>query len=304
MSGSLLLFLSYGLLAIFVVAFVVRCVGIARLPVHLRWELAPVPKDSTRGKYGGSYLEEYEWWTKPRKESLSGELAVMGREIFLMKALWDHNRRLWWWSLAFHAGLYLLIAATGLLALGGILSAAGVAGAGAALFGTGLPWVAGAGCVLGGVGTLGLVASRLLRPDLRVMSSRVAYANLLLTLAVFATGAVAVLAAPDFGDRIASYGGALLTADAGAALPAAVAVHVVVALVFLAYLPFSEMMHFAAKFFTYHQVRWDDQPLEAGSRLEREVQALMRQPVTWAAPHVGADGVKTWADLAKREAKP
>ena len=54
MSGPILLAACYGLLAIFAVAFIIRSVNIARLPVHLRWELAPVPKEKTRGRYGGS----------------------------------------------------------------------------------------------------------------------------------------------------------------------------------------------------------------------------------------------------------
>jgi nitrate reductase gamma subunit len=78
-------------------------------------------------------------------------------------------------------------------------------------------------------------------------------------------------------------------------------VHVAVALVFLAYLPFSQMMHFVAKYFTYHQVRWDDRPLEPGGAIEREVTELLQQPVTWAAPHVGADGKKNWVDIATEE---
>jgi hypothetical protein len=61
------------------------------------------------------------------------------------------------------------------------------------------------------------------------------------------------------------------------------------------------MMHPVAKYFTYHQVRWDDRPMESGSSMEREVQSLLQQPVTWAAPHVGADGTKSWVDIASGE---
>ena len=53
MSGSILIVVSYALLAIFALAFVVRAVRIARLPVHLRWELAPVPHEKGKGHYGG-----------------------------------------------------------------------------------------------------------------------------------------------------------------------------------------------------------------------------------------------------------
>jgi nitrate reductase gamma subunit len=110
-----------------------------------------------------------------------------------------------------------------------------------------------------------------------------------------------VLAVPDFGGEVAGFAGKLLRADGSAALPGLLAAHVLVALAFLAYLPFSQMMHFVAKYFTYHQVRWDDEPMVAGSRLEKEVLELLKQPVTWSAPHLNGDGVKNWVDLATEE---
>jgi hypothetical protein len=32
--------------------------------------------------------------------------------------------------------------------------------------------------------------------------------------------------------------------------------------------------------------------------MEREVKELLQQPVSWAGPHVGADGRKNWVDVA------
>ena len=300
MSSSTLLVLSYGLLAVFAVAAVARTLRLARLPVHLRWELAPVPREKTRGRYGGSYLEEFEWWKKPREESVAAELIYMSKEILLLKALWDHNRRLWWFSFPFHVGLYLLTAGAALLVGGGLAGAAGVAGPGWGLLTRGLPVLAGVGCALGAFGSVGLVASRVLDPRLRTGTTPVALLNLVLLLAVFATGLVAALG-PGYAVQAVAYARALATAGPLPAMAAPLAAHVGVTLVFLAYLPFSQMMHFVAKYFTYHQVRWDDRPLEVGGRIEREVTELLQQPVTWAAPHLGADGTKNWVDIATGE---
>ncbi|MFO7892689.1 MAG: respiratory nitrate reductase subunit gamma [Longimicrobiales bacterium] len=300
MSGPVLFAVAYGLLAVFVIAFIVRTVGLSRLPVHLRWELAPVPKEKGRGRYGGSYLEEYEWWKKPREESLANELAYMGREILLLKALWEHNRALWWFSFPFHWGLYLLIGAAGVALLAALLGLAGIGGAG---FLTGLIAIlAVAGYALGLVGALGLLARRLTVQTMRAMTTRVAYLNLILLGAVFGTGLWAALTVAGYGQEILRLGGGLLTADATMAVATPLAVHLVVTGLFLAYLPFSQMMHFVAKYFTYHEVRWDDEPLEVGGELEREVLKLMQQPVTWAGPHVNADGKKNWVDIATEEA--
>jgi nitrate reductase gamma subunit len=301
MSGSTLLALAYVLLAVFIVATVLRSVRIARLPVHLRWELAPVPKEKTRSRYGGSYLEEYEWWKKPREESLVAELRYMLEEILFLKALWKHQRRLWWWSFPFHVGLYLLGAAVGLAGLGGLMRVAGVAGPGWGVLTGGLRWLAAVAYALGTVGTIGLLVNRLARADLRAMLTPVATFNLLLLLALFVTGGGAVLSVADFPARCVALAHALLTASAPSSPPPALAAHLVLALAFLAYLPFSQMMHFVAKYFTYHQVRWDDRPLEPGGSIEREVQKLLEQPVAWGAPHVGADGRKNWIDIATEE---
>jgi nitrate reductase gamma subunit len=303
MAGSVLLVLCYALLSLFAVAFVVKVVKIAKLPMHLRWELAPVPKEKTRGRYGGSYLEEYEWWKKPREESLVSELTFMGKEIIFLKALWEHKRGLWWVSFPFHMGLYLLIAGGGLLVLDGILEMAGFSGSGRELLGSGIPLLVVAGHVLGTIGAFGLLLTRIIDRNLAVMTSRVAYFNLLLVLGVCATGVLAILSVPDFTGGMAGIVGDLLAANSSIAASGMLAVHLLVTLVFLAYLPFSQMMHFVAKYFTYHQVRWDDRPMEAGSQLEKDSQELLGQTVTWGADHIGADGKKNWVDLATEEVK-
>ncbi|MGD2068464.1 MAG: respiratory nitrate reductase subunit gamma, partial [Gemmatimonadota bacterium] len=288
MSGLVLMALAYGLLAVFAVAFVVRSARLARLPLHLRWELAPVPKDKDRARYGGSYLEEAEWWRQPRKESKLSELSYMLQEIVFLKALFEHNRRLWWFSFPFHFGLYLLAGVAGLVVFGGLASLVGVGGAVPGLVSGVTPVLAGAGYALGAVGALGLLVRRLTDPALRSFTTPVALFNLALLVAVFVTGAVAVLSVGDFAGRALALTGGLLTATPPTDLSGPMAAHVVLALVFLAYLPFGQMMHFVAKYFTYHQVRWDDRPLEAGGAIDREVEQLLQQPVTWAGPHVHA----------------
>ena len=303
MSGSILVVISWLLLAIFVVAFVLRTLRIAKLPVHLRWELAPVPHEKGKSHYGGSYLEEFEWWTKPREKDMLSEASFMFQEIVFLKSVWEHNRRLWWFSFPFHIGMYVLIAAGALLLLGGVLEVAGVQTARLGDWRGGIAVLAGLGFALGGIGALGLLISRFADRRLREFTTPAALFNLMLLLAVFATGAYAVAVSQDFAVRVSSFGGALLTADMSIELPGVLALHLLLALAFLAYLPFTRMMHFVAKYFTYHEVRWDDEPLAAGGPLERKAARLLDQPVTWAGPHVKADGKKSWVDVATEEMK-
>ena len=76
----MILFVTYASVAVFVIAVVTKFVKYASMPIHLRWELYPVAHEKGRAHYGGSYLEEPDWWTKSRESSLIGELKVMGRE--------------------------------------------------------------------------------------------------------------------------------------------------------------------------------------------------------------------------------
>jgi hypothetical protein len=69
-------------------------------------------------------------------------------------------------------------------------------------------------------------------------------------------------------------------------------------MLFLVYLPFTYMMHFVAKYFMYHEVRWNDEPIRENPQMQEEVKTLLGQPVTWAALHLGADGKKNWVDIA------
>ena len=70
------------------------------------------------------------------------------------------------------------------------------------------------------------------------------------------------------------------------------------AVVTLAYIPFTHMSHFVGKYFTYHAVRWDDSVNRRGGDIEQRLAEYLTYRPTWAAPHIKADGTKTWADVA------
>jgi len=58
------------------------------------------------------------------------------------------------------------------------------------------------------------------------------------------------------------------------------------------------MAHMFMKYFMYHSVRWEDAPNLKGSGIEAEILKNLGLKPTWAASHVGADGKKTWAEVA------
>ena len=105
--------IAYCGIAIFLVAVVARFMMWSKMPMHVRWELYPVAHEGgKRAAYGGSYLEELNWWEKPREVSLVGEAKVMVPEILFLEALHKNNRQLWNRSFPFHFGLYLVAACT------------------------------------------------------------------------------------------------------------------------------------------------------------------------------------------------
>ena len=68
---------------------------------------------------------------------------------------------------------------------------------------------------------------------------------------------------------------------------------------FLVYLPFSRMLHFAAKYFFYHNIIWDDEAMRPGSRLEKERFGQLSYHPEWSAPHIKQGS--SWLEQTKDE---
>jgi nitrate reductase gamma subunit len=77
-----------------------------------------------------------------------------------------------------------------------------------------------------------------------------------------------------------------------------VAAPVILGAVLVAYIPWTHMAHFFMKYFLYHNIRWDDEPMIGAGTAEARLQGVLNYKPTWAAGHVRGDGQKTWADLA------
>jgi nitrate reductase gamma subunit len=290
---------TFGAIAIFLFVITYRTLAISRLPIHLRWELAPIPHEKGKGRYGGSYLEEYEWWNKTQHKSHIASMIYMAKEILLLRGVWEHNRALWPLTFAFHLGIYLIV---GMLCLNIVnvvfvisevpLYVLNLSLGVASVFALG-------GYLLGGLGTIGLMLKRALDPNLRPFNTVSKYFNLLFLAAFFISGAYAWFHSKDFASEMSFFIKSLITLDAGVTLTFPLSLHIIVALLFILYLPLTDMIHFVAKYFTYHKIRWDDVPQD--EKMEKELRALLAQPVTWSAAHVKADGKKSWVDIAAAE---
>ncbi len=281
---------------VFVLGIGLRILKYARAPMHVRWELYPVPHKKG-SEYGGSYFEEPDWWTRPREKSLGGEIRAMLEEMLLIRSLWHHNRPQWYASFPFHLGLYILIGFTGLLAIEAAAqpalapSPATWAAVEAVTVGLGV-----AGLALASLGALLLLYRRASDPALRSASTRVDYVNLLFVLAVLGAAIFAWASADTTFSGLRTYLGSLLSLRPAASVGPAVAAEVALVALFMIYLPFTHMTHFVAKYFTYHQVRWDDEPNLGEASMQRRMMDNLRRPVGWGAPHIQPD--RSWAEVA------
>jgi nitrate reductase gamma subunit len=299
-----LYFFTYLCVGIFILASAVRVYRQLTLPLHLRWELYPVKHEAgKRAEYGGSYMEESNWWEKKRQSSLYNEAKFMVPEILLLRGVWEENRKLWKLSFPFHFGLYMLIGTFILILIGavGMLFGAKIApGGGIGSFLYYLTILAGfVALVLGTIGAAGLLYRRLGDPEMKNYSSPADYFNLGFILFFFGVALLAWLFVDHSFDGARSYLYSLLTLSGeGGGRSSLGWLTVVLASLLAAYIPLTHMSHMFMKYFMYHSVRWEDEPNLKGSKVEAAILKNLGFKPTWAAPHVGADGAKTWADLA------
>ncbi len=295
----------YFSVAVLVFGTIAKAIKIIRMPVHLRWDLYPIPHEKGKDQYGGSYYEETEWWTKPAGHSFFNTAREMGKEIFAIQTLYRNNRSMWYFSFPFHLGLYLLIAFAGMLFLGAVLQELGmeIAAASANPIGKGmyaLTLLCGiAGWILGTFGALGLLLSRTFKGELRRYSAPSDYFNLLLLLALFTSGIFAWLSADRSFSILRDFAQQLMFFQPVGNLPAAVMVQLILTSVFFIYLPITHMTHFIGKYFTYHKVRWQDEPTRRGSQTEGDILEALKEKISWPAPHIQTG--RTWADAASDE---
>jgi nitrate reductase gamma subunit len=295
-------------IAIFVVAVVARAVIWSKMPMHLRWELYPVAHEGRRAKWGGSYLEESEWWTKPRHFSLVSEVAAMAVEILFLVALRENNRPLWRRSFPFHFGLYLVAGSTVLMmvagGLRGLVPGVLTGPVGVAL-GVLIPFIGVAGLVLGLMGAVGLLVRRTSR-SLRDYTAPADLLNLIFFVIAFGFALVTFLAvdrgltsATTLVGNLVTFTVAPLPGSGAAVMLPMISMMLLAALV--AYIPLTHMSHFVGKYFAYHAIRWADKPNLPGGREEKKIEEMLQQPVTWAGPHINGDGTKTWLDVATED---
>ena len=284
---------------IFLAAVVKRSLGYLNNPQHVRWEIYPVAHDARRASYGGSYLEEVDWWKKTREKSLIGELKVMIPEIFFLKAVWENNRPLWYMTYPFHLGLYFSVVFIVLLFIGAV---------GNLLAGDNMPLmpliitltnIAGpVGFVLAIIGALGLIFKRISDPGLKNYSNPEHFFNLaLFSVAMFIAIIVWRSTDPTFSVARAFIAN-LISFNLKPVGNTLFLFQVLLVVLTIAYIPLTHMSHFFMKYFLYHHIRWGDEPNINTPEKDKKIGVVLNYPVSWSAPHISGHGKETWAEVA------
>lgn len=300
--------LTYVCLAAFLAVVVWRVYRQLTLPVHVRWEIYPVQHEkAARSAYGGSYMEEPDWWKAPYETSSVNEFTYIAPEILLLRGLWKENRRLWWVSFPFHLGLYLMLATFVLLLISAALTlwASSVVTEGSVLetavgvLTAACGWI---GLASGLIGSLGLLYRRLTDRDLKLYATPADYFNLVFILVFFVCAVLTAAFADPYFNGAQSYITGLLTAGTfapgyapGQSLSGALTI--LLSSLLTAYIPLTHMSHMFMKYFLYHQVKWDDRPNRPGNDINAAVMQNLNFRPTWQAKHIEADGKKSWKDI-------
>lgn len=293
--------LTYVAFLFVLIAYSVKVIKYLRMPLHLRWELYPVPHEKGR-EYGGSYMEELEWWTKPRSKNVFKDVNDMLKRYLFFGEYFRKNRGYWFGLYPWHIGFYLLMGFQALALLGALLvvtTGLAISSASANIGGVILYYltivVAVASFVTGIIGSIGLLIKRLTDQDLKAYASPENYFNYLFFLAVF----LSLLFAWVYDPALSAYREfwvSLITASS-VSLPIATYVFIVLFALHVIHLPFTRSTHYITKILTFFSVRWDDKPNLRGSDIERKVNKLLDQPVTWSAAHIQSG--RTWREVVK-----
>jgi nitrate reductase gamma subunit len=310
--GTFIAVLTYVAYIFIVAMYTVKAVQWFKMPVHLRWDLYPVIHENNY-KYGGSYYEEKDWWTKTRHKNLWRSLGYALKDNFYLGEYFKRDRGYWYVLYPWHLSFILIITFHILCFFGGIAMYFGLAVTPDSpsafgrlfyytIFLSGVP-----SFILGTIGSIGLLFRRLSDEGLRLLATPMNFFNYGFFTVVFFSGFYAwAFVDPNFAEYLAYWKG--LVTWKPIELHGGAAAHIIFFMLFLIYLPFTRSFHYISRLFAYFFIRWEDEPNLKGSRLEKKIEGMLGQRVTWAGPHIQTG--KTWAEVAtevkfpeKKEAK-
>lgn len=273
---------------VFLLVTIYKVIGYATMPRHLRWDLYPVPHQGP----GGSKYQKVDYNKLPPRVSLLHEIKEMSQEMLFIKKAFVHNPKLWKGTFPLHAGIYLCGLWLTCLILGAGFEMTEIVSFESAdsVFGSAVQYLTLSsgvfGLTAGLIGSLILLWQRCQDENLRYISDAVCYLNLVFMVFLFGTCLGAWMFADPGFIIIRQHIMTLLTFNPGIINQPLVVAEFLVLGFFLLILPFSRMMHFAVKYFFYHNIMWDDELMRPGCKMEQGIARCLNYKVDWSASHV------------------
>lgn len=278
-------------------------------PLHARWELYPVPHEGYRASYGGSFMEDKEWWNKSRHISHIGDIIGMLSEILLLKATFEHNLKLWVRSYPFHLGMYMLMGGTIIVFISTIIQiCCGISpstiimtihdGGILTLINNlinAMVFMGAAGIIAGG---LALIERRKNDIGLAKFTTAEHYLNLWAFVLFGVFTMIAWAFNPSFYVLATTFVYNLLTFNFASLSSLSFTISLLIGFALLIMIPITNMGHLIMKYHMYHDIRWGDEPTHYSEDNKKKIGEMLQFRPTWSAPHIDGNGSKTWVDVA------
>lgn len=289
------------LLGFIVTSFLKIRAYMSKTPSHIRWELYPIPHEGKRAAYGGSYMEEVNWWEHKHEPNHMGDLIYLLREVFFLEATFHHNRPLWYRTYPFHVGLYLLMGGAIILIITAVLRMFGLPADGCIIgfFYWFIQIMSFVGCICLLYGGIGLMVRRLTDEGLRMFSTFEHFFSIGLFSMFGLIGLITWLTNESFARCAGDFVYNALTLNFVGVGSGGFIVHMCLGFILMLLIPVSFMSHILLKYFLYHDIRWEDVATCTSTKRQAAINDLLQYKCTWAAPHINPNGEdKTWVQIA------
>ena len=230
-----------------------------------------------------------------------GDIKALLTEVLFLHATFEHNIKLWVRSYPFHVGMYMLMGGTiivlcavfaqlfGLNPQGGLMLFVGNVINAMVLVGT--------LCII--IGGIGLIERRRNDDGLRRYSTPEHYFNLVIFIVFGLLGLAAWAFSPSYFELARTFIYNLITLNFAPQTSMLFSLHLLVGFFLLIWIPMTHMGHVFMKYFTYHDIRWGDEPTSYSEKNKQKILEALKFNVTWSAKHISGDGApKSWVDVA------
>ncbi|MDR2850844.1 MAG: nitrate reductase [Desulfovibrio sp.] len=270
-------------------------------PLHVRWELYPVPHEGAKSSYGGSFMEEKDWWRKPRHIEHLGDIKALLFEVLVLHTTFEHNLKLWFRTYPFHVGMYMLMGGIIIVFASVVLQAFGLAPDSGLLVFVGN--VINAVVLLGGLcivgGGIALIHHRKTDEGLKKYTTPEHYFNLGVFVFFGILALLAWICAPSYFVMARDFMYNMFTVNFVPLPSTFFALHLLLGFFLMIWLPMTHMGHLLMKYFTYHDIRWGDTPTTYNKETKRKIPDMLKYSASWSAEHICGNGApKTWLEIA------